>query len=123
MHMRNRQQGMTMIGWLLVMIPVAIVVYAGIRITPVYLNYYRVVRSLQQLGIESRDDAQRSVNSLRTSLDKRFDIEYVDHPKANQVEFTRVNGTWVATVDYEDLAPLFSNISLLAQFHKEVVLP
>ena len=58
--MRKHQGGVTMIGWLLILIPVGIVVYAGIRLTPIYLNYYRVVKSLNQLASEGNaaDGAQ-----------------------------------------------------------------
>jgi hypothetical protein len=120
--MRNRQRGMTMIGWLLVMVPIGIVVYAGIRLTPIYLNYYRVVQSLNQLADESKasDGSALSAAAMRISLSKRFDVQYVDHPTPAEINFSRVDGTWVATADYEDLAPLFGNVSLIVQFHKDV---
>jgi hypothetical protein len=122
--MRNRQRGMTMIGWLVVMIPIGIVVYAGIRLTPIYLNYYRVVTSLRQLAAETKsgDAAAQSVTALRQSLSKRFDAQYVEHPTPAEINFTRADGHWVATADYEDLAPLFGNVSLIAQFHTDVEL-
>ena len=47
--MRRSQRGVTFLGWLLLLTPVAIVIYAGIRLTPVYLNYMRVARSLDRL--------------------------------------------------------------------------
>jgi len=122
--MRNRQSGMTMIGWLLVMIPVGIVVYAGIRLTPIYLNYYRVVQSLHQLAADNKglDGGAQNVAAMRIALEKRFDVQYVEHPSAAEINFSRVDGNWVATADYEDLAPLFGNVSLIAQFHTDVVL-
>ncbi len=42
--MRHTQRGVTFLGWLILLIPVAIVVYAGIRLTPIYLNYMRVAQ-------------------------------------------------------------------------------
>jgi hypothetical protein len=120
--MRNRQRGMTMIGWLLVLIPIGIMVYAGIRLTPIYLNYFRVVKSLTQLSAENKDDPAASVVALRASLGKRFDVEYVEHPTVEQIEFHRIAGSWVATADYEDIAPMFGNVSLIVQFHKDVTL-
>ena len=38
--MRNYQRGMTVLGWMLLLIPVAIIGYAGIRVAPIYLNYF-----------------------------------------------------------------------------------
>ena len=47
--MRAHQHGITFIGWLFLLVPIAIVAYAGIRIAPVYLNYMKVSRSLDAL--------------------------------------------------------------------------
>src|ERR1700738_5657133 len=44
--MRNRQQGVTAIGWLVLLTPFAILLYAGIRLAPLYLNYMKVVRAM-----------------------------------------------------------------------------
>jgi len=46
--MLNNQRGVTMLGWLLLLIPVGAIVYAGIRVTPIYLNYFHVVRAREQ---------------------------------------------------------------------------
>ena len=48
--MRHRQRGVTAIGWVFLLIPMAIVIYAGIRIGPIYLDYYKVVQALKEKG-------------------------------------------------------------------------
>ena len=53
--MRHSQRGITFIGWLFLLVPVAIVVYAGIRLTPIYLNYMRVAKSLTGLASEAEE--------------------------------------------------------------------
>lgn len=120
--MRNRQSGMTFIGLLLILIPIGIIVYAGIRLTPIYLNYYRVVQAMTQLAKEEKDNAQVTQDTLRGSLSRRFDVQYIDHPTPQEMQFHRDDGVWTITADYEDIAPLFGNISLLMQFHHEVKL-
>jgi len=120
--MRKRQSGMTFIGLLLILIPIGILVYAGIRITPVYLNYYRVVQSMGQMAKEEKDNPQATQETLRNSISRRFDVEYVEHPSPQEIQFHRDDGTWVVIADYEDIAPLFGNVSLLMQFHHEVKL-
>ena len=52
--MRNKQRGVTVIGWLILLIPFAIVGYAGIRLLPLYLNYMKVTRTLDQVHGELR---------------------------------------------------------------------
>ncbi len=53
--MRNRQGGVTTIGWLVLLTPFAIVLYAGIRLAPIYLNYMKVVRAVEQAATERQD--------------------------------------------------------------------
>jgi hypothetical protein len=118
--MRHSQRGITFIGWLVLLVPVAIVVYAGIRLAPIYLNYMRVAKSLSQTGSEAKGGDSTNAQALRVSLEKHFDIEGITHPTVQDIDIHRENDHWVAIVDYEDVAPMFSNVSLLVQFHKVV---
>lgn len=120
--MRNRQTGITLIGWLVLLIPVAIVGYAIIRLTPLYLNYMKVTRSLDQLAVEYKGDEQVTMPALRNSLEKRFDIESIDYPALKDVDIHREGKIWVAEAKYEDVVPLFADISLLVKFDKRVEL-
>ena len=117
--MRHSQRGITFIGWLVLLVPVAIVGYAGIRLTPIYLNYMRVAKSLSQTVSEAKGESA-SAQSLRISLEKHFDIEGIEHPASKDIDIHREGDHWVAIADYEDLAPMFGNVSLLVQFHKQV---
>jgi hypothetical protein len=121
--MRHSQRGVTFIGWIILLIPVALVVYAGIRLTPVYLNYMRVSKALSQMAQESKGGDVTAVQTMRTSLEKRFDIDSIEHPSVKDIDMHREGEHWVAIADYEDLAPLFGNVSILVQFHKQVEIP
>ena len=112
------QRGITFIGWLFLLIPVAIVGYAGIRATPVYLNYVKVARVLQQTASESKGDESVSAQSLRAAINRRFDIEEITYPDGKDVQISRDGQHWVLEVKYEDTAPLFANVALLLSFDK-----
>jgi hypothetical protein len=119
--MRHSQRGVTLIGWLFLIVPLAIVGYSAIRLAPVYLNYMRVSQSIAQTAQEFKgeDSGPNGAQSFRTALDKRFEIEGIDHPTVKEIDVHRDGDHWVAIADYEDLAPMFGNVSLLVQFHKE----
>lgn len=121
--MRHSQRGITLIGWLFLLVPIAIVVYAIIRLTPVYLNYMRVSKALSQAVSETKGGDAVNVQLMKNSLEKRFDIEGIEHPTYKDIDIHRDGEHWVAIIDYEDLAPMFANVSLLVQFHKEVQVP
>jgi hypothetical protein len=118
--MRNRQRGVTAIGWLFLLIPIALVGYAAIRLTPVYLNYMKVVRALEQTANEFKADQSTSAQTLRYSLEKRFDVESVNYPLVKDIIVRRDGRAWIMEAAYEDVAPLFSNISLLVTFDRKV---
>jgi hypothetical protein len=119
--MRNSQRGITVLGWLVLLIPVAIVAYAGIRLTPIYLNYFRVIKALEQTASESKGESVNPVE-IHNSLQRRFDVEYVDTPDAKDIDVHREGEHWVEVAKYEAVAPLFGNLSLLVEFNKQVEL-
>ena len=116
--MKRTQRGVTMIGWIVLLIPVAIVGYAGIRLIPIYLNYTKIARAMSQQAQEARGaDSQQNI---RFGLEKRLDIEQVEFPDAKDFTIRRDGQSWVLEIEYEDGAPLMSNVSLTAKFKKSV---
>jgi hypothetical protein len=116
--MKRTQRGVTMIGWIVLLIPVAIVGYSGIRLVPIYLNYTKIARSMSQLAQESRgSDTQQNI---RFALEKRLDIEQVEFPDSKDFTIRREGQSWVLEIEYEDGAPLMSNVALTAKFKKSV---
>lgn len=116
--MKRTQRGVTMIGWIVLLIPVAIVGYSAIRLIPIYLNYTKIARSMEQLSQESRpNDSQQTI---RFALEKRLDIEQVSFPETKDFVIRRDGQSWIIDIDYEDGAPLLSNLSVTAHFAKSV---
>jgi ribosomal protein L11 len=116
--MRNRQTGVTGIGWLVLLTPFAIVGYAGIRLAPIYLNYMKVVKAMNQVATELKGNADAA--SIRNTLDRHFEIDMVEYPTTKEMKITREAGVWSVQSRYEDEAPLFGNISLRVVFDKTV---
>ena len=117
--MRARQRGVTAIGWIILMIPFAVVGYAGIRLAPVYLNYMKVVRALDEVAGDP-DGSSMNPATIRMKIDRHFEIDMVDYPTSKDIKITRDGTTWAVEAAYEDDAPLFSNISLHVVFDKEI---
>jgi hypothetical protein len=116
--MHRKQRGVTAIGWVLLLIPVGIVFYAGVRLFPMYLNYFNVARSMTQTASER--SATESAQDLRFALEKHLDIEGITFPTIKEFTVRRDGPAWVVEIEYEDGAPLMSNISLVAKFQKSV---
>jgi uncharacterized protein DUF4845 len=120
MSMRSKQRGVTFIGWILLLTPLAICAYAGIRVAPVYLNYMKVVRTLEQVKADYKGGAPADQFAVKTALEKRLFIESVDFPEAKDLKITRSGKAWVIQAAYDDQAPLFSNVFILISFDRSV---
>jgi ribosomal protein L11 len=117
--MRKRQMGVTFIGWLFLLTPIAIMVYAGIRLAPIYLNYMKVAKAMDQAGNELKAGGVNPT-SIKSTIDKHFEIDMVDYPTTKDMKITRDGGSWVVESQYDDDAPLFGNVSLHVTFDKVV---
>jgi hypothetical protein len=119
--MRHSQRGVTFIGWLFLLSSVGILVYEGIRVVPLYLNYMKVAKSLNTLADSSTDKGNApTAQSLRGVLGRSFDIQYVYYPDLKDIDIHRDGDHWAAIADYDDSAALFGDLSVVAHFHKEV---
>lgn len=119
--MRKHQRGVTAIGWLILLTPVAILFYAGIRIGPLYLNYMNVVHNLNSVAGEI-DNGSATATGIRTAVGKHFNVDYITYPDVKDLKITRENSTWSIEANYDDQAPLFANIAILVTFDKIVKL-
>ncbi len=117
--MRYRQKGMTFIGLLFVLALVGFLVYAGIRLVPVYINYMKVVRTMQSVAAEFKSETADQAR-IRNSLDKHWGIEDITGVEAKDVEILKDNDVISMHVVYDDHVPYLANISLTAHFDKTV---
>lgn len=118
----RKQRGVTAIGWVFLLIPMALTLYAGIRVAPVYLNYWRVVEAMNQTATELKSDEAISPKAIRSSLSRRFDVGYVEGVSINDIDVRRGDEGWEMSCDYEGVAPLFANASVVVSFKKTVVI-
>jgi hypothetical protein len=118
----RKQRGVTAIGWIFLLIPMALTGYALLRVGPVYLNYWRVVDSMEKTATQLKSDETLTVQTIRGALEKRFDVGYVEQITQKDIEVKKGSGGWEMTADYEGTAPLFSNVLIVIGFNKTVVI-
>ena|SRR5690349_1758392 len=118
----RRQRGVTFIGWVFLLTPMAIVLYAGIRIGPEYMDYYKVVMAMKETATQLRSDEALSPPAIVSALQRRFDTGYIDSPKAKEIEISKDESGWTMTADYERTVPMFGNLFFTMAFNKSVVI-
>ncbi|MFB9069185.1 DUF4845 domain-containing protein [Pseudofulvimonas gallinarii] len=114
--MQRRQRGFTLIGLLVVMAVVGFFAYIGMKLFPVYSEYYSVVTAMKGLA---KEDGVRSLgaDAIRQRFDKRLNMSYVESVKPNNVRVT-TQGTPQIRVRYEVRRTLFGNLDFIATFDR-----
>jgi hypothetical protein len=117
--MRNHQQGMTFIGLLCILALVGVVVYAGIRLAPLYLNYMKIARTLDSVATEVKGDNPDPA-AIRAAIDRHFTIDDPTGVAVKDIEITKDDGGVQMHVSYDDAVPYVANVSLSVHFEKTV---
>ena len=116
---RQRQHGMTFIGVLCILVLVGLIGYAGIRLLPVYLNYMKIVRSMESAAAEFKGEAT-GLDAVKNSLDRHWAIEDITAVDYKNIEITKDDGGLQLHVVYDDVVPYIANVSLSVHFDKTV---
>ena len=116
--MKHNQRGITLIGFILVLAVAGVFAYMGMKLVPMYSEYYSVKRSLAALASEP-GAANMDAFRLRESLSRRFDTSYVESVKPEDVKIVRKDSNAILTADYEVRKPLIANIDVVGRFKVE----
>ena len=120
-RMKQRQAGMTTVGLIVLVAFVGLFAFAGIRLTPVYLNYMKVVGVVDGVH-EEFDGADATRSAIRNSIVRRFGIESVSVISARDVKVTKVDGGHEVVATYSHKAPFIANVSFVVDFDKRVLI-
>jgi hypothetical protein len=117
----RRQAGMTTLGLIILVAFLGTFAFAGLRLTPVYLNYMKIVGVVNGV-YEEFDGTGASRSTIRSSLARRFDIDSVGEIEASDVKVTKVDGGHEVAAVYSHKAPFIANVSFLVDFEKRVLI-
>ena len=113
----RREAGMTTLGLLILIVFMGLFVFAGIRLSPVYLNYMKVVGVVN--GVRDEFDGQNaSRTAIRSSIERRFDIESVSEIRARDIAVNAVDSGFEVVAQYDHSAPYIANVSFTVHFNK-----
>jgi hypothetical protein len=119
--MRNRQRGATFIGLVVILTILGAALYAGIRLVPVYLEYTKVARALEQVRDEHAAN-ETSSQLIRNSLERRWDVEDIASIGWKEVEIRKTDDGFEVEASYTVERPFVANVYLLTKFDKLVTI-
>jgi hypothetical protein len=114
---KRRQAGMTTLGLIILVSFLGLFAFAGIRLTPVYLNYMKVVGVIDGVD-EEFDGTGATSTAIRKSISRRFDIESVAVITAKDVTVKKTTEGYEVAAAYSHKAPFIANVSFLVDFDK-----
>jgi hypothetical protein len=118
-QLMRHQRGMTFIGMLCILALCGVVGYAGVRLVPVYLNYMKLVRTLESAATEFKGEAP-NLDGVRKSIDRHWAIEDITGIDQKDIEITKDDNGLTLHAVYDDTVPYVANVSLSVHFDKTV---
>lgn len=112
---RGRQQGMSLIGMLIVGSLLAFALLVAFRTVPAVTEYLAVKRIVTVVAEEGNNGA--SVADMRRGFDRRAQIDDVSSVRGSDLRIYRQGNQVMVEVAYERKVPVAGNVSLLFDFH------
>lgn len=116
--MRSRQRGATFLGIVTIVAIIGFGLYGVMRVFPLYMEYLAVVRALEQTA---KEDSGGTVQSLRQALSRRWMVEDIQSVEPTEIDIKRSGEGYTMRAWYRAEAPFISNVSLVVDFDKTVV--
>ena len=114
---RQQQRGATFLGVLIIGGILAVGLYVGMRMVPMYSEYLAVSKALTQIAAQGGDE---SATSLKNLLQRRWDIDDIKSIPVKDIEITKLGNGMQIRAAYRAEAPLMGNVSLVIDFDKTV---
>ena len=119
-HLKNyradhkTQNGVTLMGLIVVSALLIIVVLVGMKVVPAYMEFLSVKKVLSAMKQEPLDTM--SASDIKKSFDKRANIAYISVVKGSDLTIEKTSSGTVVNVEYQVIKPIAGNISVLIDF-------
>lgn len=113
----NKQRGLTFISLVFVLGLIAFFTLLVLKIAPIYFNNSKVRNAVAAVR-ESTDVTTKTRSEILSSLEKRFNMNYVEHVSPEDIKIVSQPGYVRLDIDYERVEPIMGNLSVLVEFHE-----
>ena len=125
MYLKNplyKQQGMTMVSWMIVIGIALFFVMIGLKMVPSYMEFYSIKQVLTGVS-EDRTLRKKSRGEIRKLIMKRLKINGVYEFNKDNLAFKKIKEGMELSVDYEVRKPVAGNVTIMMHFQHKVDLP
>lgn len=115
MNSIHRQRGLSLLGFIFILVLVLFFTYIGIKLVPIYLNHMSVMSEVKAVAQEP-GSANKPPNTIRRELIRRMNVSYVEHVEPRHIEIERGDQVQIA-VRYNVEQHLIGNIDAIIRFN------
>ncbi len=116
MKAMQQQRGISLLGFIFLLVFALFAVYIGIKLVPIYLNHMSVVSEMKAVADEP-GSANLPPSTLRRNLIRRMQISYVDHVGAEHIAIEGGRNPELR-VEYAVEEHLIGNIDVVVRFSR-----
>jgi len=116
---RQGQQGITLIGLVILVAFIGVIGLAVIKIVPLYMEKMRIGQVMSDLQ-EELGTGGNSPASIMNALNNQFYIESLRDLTANEVKIDRSNSGFTVRVNREARAPFFADLYFVVVIDEQV---
>lgn len=113
--MKRKQSGMTLTSFVVVLAVVGFGLYLGMKLFPMYQEYYSVRAAMKGLAKEP-GAGDMDPSKLQDLFFRRLYINYSENVKKEDVKFERIEGGWRMKVNYEVRREMIGNLDVVGKF-------
>ena len=111
----RKQRGITLIGFIVVLVVVGFFGYMGMVLGPGYSEYYSVVKAVNKVAGDARP-GDTEMEPIRKALDRQFTVDYVETVTGDDAKLIRDKAGNSLNMTYEYRKPFIYNIDFVIKF-------
>lgn len=112
----RKQQGFTLSKLLMISVVVGIVALLGMKLTPEYIEYFKIKANVNAIAQEANGNPNATVADVRRAFERRADIDHIKGFTSAELDISKDGGKIVVAFEYERKVHLIKNISVLIDF-------
>ena len=113
--MKSGQQGVTVVGMVLIAAGIVFVVIMTLKLVPAYIEYATIQNHLRELA-RAPDTITASPREIITAFNRRAQIDDITAVDGRDLNIVREGGNLILSTYYESRVKLFGNISACIEF-------
>ena len=116
---KNKQKGMTGIGWIMV---IGLIIFSAVvtmRIFPMYMEGFKVRSALASLK-DQPGVTKKTKSEIVKLLFNRFQVDDITNVTREDILIEKSNGVLTVTIDYEIRTHVMGNMDVVGKFNQDV---